>query len=109
MKLYPILFEQTEPTNEPAVEKPIRDTNPDRFSGSKYALMNVLGGDEYVLINIEAFKKRMTENDSMLPEEWVAAYADLDTSGDAGRCSGAISISVMVASPLFPAAGYFMY
>jgi hypothetical protein len=47
MKLYPILFEQTEPTNEPA-EKPIRDTNPDRFSGSKYAL-----------INIEAFKKRM--------------------------------------------------
>ena len=109
MKLYPILFEQTEPTNEPAVEKPIRDTNPDRFSGSKYALMNVLGGDEYVLINIEAFKKRMTEDDSMPPEEWIAAYADLDTSDDAGHCSGATSISVMVASPLFPAAGYFMY
>lgn len=108
MKLYPILFEQTEPTNEPA-GKPIRDTNPDRFSGSKYALMNVFGGDEHVLINIEAFKKRMTEDDSMPPEEWVAAYAEIDTSGDAGRCSGASSISVMVASPLFPAAGYFMY
>jgi hypothetical protein len=108
MKLYPILFEQTEPTNEPA-GKPIRDTNPDRFSGSKYALMNVFGGNEYALINIEAFKKRMTEDDSMLPEEWIAAYADLDTSGDAGHCSGATSISVMVASPLFPAAGYFMY
>lgn len=109
MKLYPILFEQTEPTDEPAVGKPIRDTNPDRFSGSKYALMNVFGGSEYVLVNIKAFKNRMTEDDPMPPEEWIAAYADLDTSGDAGHCSGATSISVMVASPLFPAAGYFMY
>jgi hypothetical protein len=60
MKLYPILFEQTEPTNEPA-GKPIRDTNPDRFSGSKYALMNVFGGNEYALINIEAFKKAQAD------------------------------------------------
>ena len=108
MKLYPILFEQTEPTDEP-VEKPIRDTNPDRFSGSKYALMNVFGGNEYALINIKAFKKRMTENNSMPPEEWVAATAELDTEESGGSCAGATSISIMVASPLFPAAGYFMY
>ena len=107
MKLYPILFEQTEPTDEP-VEKPIRDTNPDRFSGSKYALMNVFGGNEYALINIEAFKKRMTENNSMPPEEWLAATAELDTEESGGSCAGATSISIMVASPLFPAAGYFM-
>ena len=108
MKLYPILFEQTEPTDEP-VEKPIRDTNPDRFSGSKYALMNVFGGNEYALINIKAFKKRMTENNSMPPEEWIAATAELDTEESGGSCAGATSISIMVASPLFPAAGYFMY
>lgn len=110
MKLYPILFEQTEPTNEP-VEKPIRDTNPDRFSGSKYALINVNDSDnEYVLINIEAFEKRMLlEDTSMLPEEWIAASAELDTESGGGRCSGATSISIMVASPVFPAAGYFMY
>ena len=108
MKLYPILFEQTEPTDEP-VEKPIRDTNPDRFSGSKYALINVFGGNEYALINIEAFKKRMTENNSMPLEQWIAATAELDTEDSGGICAGATSISIMVASPLFPAAGYFMY
>lgn len=108
MKLYPLLFEQTEPTDEP-VEKPIRDTNPDRFSGSKYALINVFGGNEYALINIEAFKKRMTENNSMPLEQWLAAAAELDTEESGGSCAGATSISIMVASPVFPAAGYFMY
>jgi hypothetical protein len=111
MKLYPILFEQTEPTNEPtAVEKPIRDTNPDRFSGSKYALININDSDsEYVLVNIQAFKTRLRDDRYLSPEEWIAAAGEPETDSNIGSCSGATPISIMVASPLFPAAGYFMY
>ena len=109
MKLYPLLFEQTEPTDEP-VEKPIRDTNPDRFSGSKYALINIDDrNSEYVLVNIKEFKTRLRDDRYLSPDQWIAASAELDTDNSGGRCSGASSISIMVASPLFPAAGYFMY
>lgn len=109
MKLYPLLFEQTEPTDEP-VEKPIRDTNPDRFSGSKYALINIDDrNSEYVLVNIKEFKTRLRDDRYLSPDQWIAASAELDTEESGGSCAGATSISIMVASPLFPAAGYFMY
>ena len=109
MKLYPLLFEQTEPTEEP-VEKPTRDTNPDRFTASEYALINIDDrNSEYVLVNIKGFKTRLREDRYLSPDQWIAASAELDTDNSGGRCSGASSISIMVASPLFPAAGYFMY
>ena len=109
MKLYPLLFEQTEPTDEP-VEKPIRDTNPDRFSGSKYALINIDDrNSKYVLVNIKEFKTRLRDDRYLSPDQWIAASAELDTEESGGSCAGATSISIMVASPLFPAAGYFMY
>ena len=109
MKLYPLLFEQTEPTDEP-VEKPIRDTDPDRFSGSKYALININDSNsEYVLVNIKAFKTRLRDDRYLSPEEWIAAAGEPETDSNIGSCSGATPVSIMVASPLFPAAGYFMY
>ena len=108
MKLYSILFEQEE--KQTAKEIPA-EKSPGRFIAPDYAIVDTGAGKNLILINVPNYTNREEvggKTKFMAIEKWLVASAGVDPNKE-NECSGADEVSYVVASPMYPKAGYAMY